>query len=149
MYSFDKLAPFAIGLDSAFKIADQIEQHLAKGLGNTVYPPYNIRKVDDNKFFVDVAVAGFSKDEVQVSLEDQVLKVTGQKKSEETNDVYLFRGLAARSFTRTFHLIDSIEVVGADIVDGVLQIELHNVTLETKKKTIPIGEKRSPEILNE
>jgi molecular chaperone IbpA len=124
---FDK---FFVGFDDQFNRLAKMHDDLTKNIPN--YPPYNIKKVDDNKYVIEVAVAGFSKSEIQVEFEDDKLIVRGNAKEDEATD-YLFKGIAARNFTRTFALNDQVEIKGAGLVNGMLQIALEKIIPEHKK----------------
>jgi len=105
------------------------------------YPPYNIVKKDDDFYVVEIAVAGFLQAEIDITLEDGVLKVTGEKKSEgEDGTVFIHKGIGARDFQRSFTLSDTIVVQGADLSNGIISISLENVIPDEKKpRRIEIG----------
>jgi molecular chaperone IbpA len=105
------------------------------------YPPYNVIKKDDDHYLIEIAVAGFSKDDINLTLEKGVLTIEGKKKEESKEDIYLHQGISARAFKRSFTLADTIEIVGADVIDGMLVVGLENVVPEEEKpKTINLGE---------
>ncbi|TNE85678.1 MAG: Hsp20 family protein [Deltaproteobacteria bacterium] len=105
------------------------------------YPPYNITKTGENDYRITLAVAGFSRDDLDITLEDRVLTVKASRTEEEDeNVVYLHRGIAGRSFERRFTLADHIAVVDADLVDGLLHVQLQRVIPEAlKPRRIEIG----------
>lgn len=108
----------------------------------TNYPPYNIVKTGDNRYDVEIAVAGFEEDEISITVEDGILTVTGSSKIKEDDGEfdYIHKGIATRDFTRKFTLSDTIEVRGADMHNGILSIVLENVIPEHKKpRSIAIG----------
>lgn len=114
------------------------------------YPPYNVVKKDDNHYLIEIAVAGFKSNEINLTLEKGILTVTGTKDKLDTVDDYIHKGISSRDFTRSFTLAETIKVVGADIVDGVLLIGLENkIPEEDKPKTINLGEftKKAKELL--
>jgi molecular chaperone IbpA len=126
--------PFFIGFD---RVLDRMHQQTP---GQTNYPPYNIVKVNDDNYHIEIAVAGFTRDELDVELKEGVLSVEGKKEDKETDGSYLHRGISARQFRRTFTLSDTIVVRGAEFLDGILTIELENVIPEEKKpRKIAIG----------
>ena len=105
------------------------------------YPPYNVIKKDDDHYLIEIAVAGFSKDDINLTLEKGVLTIEGKKKEESKEDIYLHQGISARAFKRSFTLADTIQIVGADVIDGMLLVGLENVVPEEEKpKTINLGE---------
>jgi molecular chaperone IbpA len=121
--------PMFVGLD---RVYDQMLKH-SEELGKTVpnFPPYNIRKVDENKYTVEIAVAGFSKSDIEIEIDGDTLKITGNSKDDADN--LLYKGIANRGFTRTFNLADTIEVQDASLVNGMLKVFLENIIPENKK----------------
>jgi len=104
------------------------------------YPPYNIKKVDENKYVIEMAVAGFGRQDIELELQDGILTVKGSITSEDAD--YLYKGIADRAFTRQFTLADAVEVKNADLINGMLKIWLERFIPEEKKpKKINIGEK--------
>ena len=96
------------------------------------YPPYNIRKLGDNKYQIELAVAGFAKQDIEIDLEGDKLTITG-KMTEDKEDNFIFRGIAARAFTRQFTLNDQVVVKNATMVNGILKIALEHLIPESKK----------------
>ena len=101
-----------------------------KPVGN--FPPHNIIKADDNKYVVELAVAGFAKDEIDIQVQEGNLTIKGEKKDKDES-TYLHRGIGTRSFTKVIAIADTIEVRGAEIKDGILRVGLENVIPEHKK----------------
>jgi molecular chaperone IbpA len=124
---------------------DRLAQLLDSVTGGDVdapYPPYNIERLGDNEYRITMAVAGFSTDEIKVDVKESTLTVRGEKKAEtaEGGRQYLHRGIAARSFERRFQLADHVEVKGADLKDGLLNVDLvRNLPERMRPRTIPIG----------
>jgi molecular chaperone IbpA len=109
------------------------------GKGVVNFPPYNIYKVTDTSYGIELAIAGYSKEEISLSLGNGVLEVSGTKKPEDSKK-YLHKGISSRSFSRTFTVAETIEVSKAVYEDGMLKITLENKVPETKKvKTIPVS----------
>jgi molecular chaperone IbpA len=101
---------------------------------NGNYPPHNIVKYDDTHYGIEVAVAGFSKEEVTVEVDQDQLTIRGVKNRSDENTVeYLHRGLAARDFEQTFTLAEYMEVRGARVADGMLQIDIQRIVPEALK----------------
>ena len=105
------------------------------------YPPYNVVKLDDNNFVIELAVAGFGKDSINLTVQDSVLSIEG---SQETNDDdeanYLHKGISSRKFRRTFDLADYVEVTDATVKDGVLKVTLErHIPEELKPREIPVN----------
>jgi len=116
------------------------------------YPPYNVIKKDDNHYLIEIAIAGFKSDEINLTLEKGILTVEGKHKEYDNNrnDEYVHKGIGLRDFSRSFTLAETIKVVGADIVDGLLMIGLeNNIPEEDKPQTINLGEfsKKAKELL--
>jgi HSP20 family molecular chaperone IbpA len=116
-------SPFLLGFDQIERALDRV----AKGPG-AGYPPYNIERLAKagnrpETLRITLAVAGFGRDELEVNVEDKELTIRGRQSEDEGRE-YLHRGIAARQFVKTFVLADGIEVVGADLADGLLSIDL-------------------------
>jgi len=133
--------PFFIGFDNmANKLSSAVQNQ-------TNYPPYNIIKTDENSYTLELAVAGFKREDLEITLEDGSLKITGNQTQDE-DSTYIHKGISTRNFVRTFTLMDTIVVNGADLNDGILNINLENVIPEEKKpRTIEIN-RTEPELLN-
>ena len=137
---FNSLKPFSIGFDSMF---DQFESMLDNGrMVQSNYPPYNIRKAGKDKYAIEVAVAGFNKDDVEVEFEDKLLTVKTKKVNktvEKNGDEIIHKGISQRSFSRSFTIADDVKVSGAELKDGLLTINCEKIIPEQKKrKLIPI-----------
>ena len=150
--SFSPLTHTTLGFEKFF---DDVEKLLASDVAkvSTSFPPHNIIKLDESRYVVELAVAGFSKDEIDITVEDGSLIVKGEKKDKETEVTYLHRGIGTRSFTKTLTVADTIEVKGAEFKDGILRIGLENIIPEHKKpRKIEIGSELKefkPELLQE
>tara|TARA_B100001013_G_C24593457_1_gene435781 strand:+ start:931 stop:1329 length:399 start_codon:yes stop_codon:yes gene_type:complete len=129
---------FTIGFDSLFdRLFDMDTTRDSQG-----YPPYNIRKVNDLQYVIELALAGFSKDDIEVEVTDGQLSIRSkeEKKEEEESSYFVHKGIAKRSFSRTYTLSDDIIVKGADLKDGMLIVELEKVIPDEKKpRLIQIG----------
>lgn len=126
--------PFFIGFD---RVLHKMQNSTP---GQTNYPPYNIVKLDEDRYTIELAVAGFDEDEIDVSIKEGVLEVIAEKAAHRDEGEYLHKGISARAFRRAFTLSDTIIVNGADLVNGILSIELENVIPEEKKpRKINIG----------
>jgi len=136
---FDK---FFVGFDDQFNKIVKLHDDLTKNIPN--YPPYNIKKLDDNRYVIEIAVAGFSKSEVEVEFADDKLIVRGNAKEDNDSPEVLFKGIANRNFTRTFALNDQIEIRGAALINGMLKIGLERIIPEHKKpKKINVSDEPS------
>ena len=127
--------PFFIGFDRAL----DTWSHAQTVSSATNYPPYNVIKVDEDNFVVELAVAGFSKTDIDVSTADGKLTVKGELKTEDNDSKFIHRGIAARKFTREWALGEYMEVKAAELKDGMLKIDIVRILPEEKKpKTIKI-----------
>jgi molecular chaperone IbpA len=119
----------AIGFDSLF---EQLNRNFANSKSDN-YPPHNVVKLDDTHYVIEVAVAGFAEDEIDVELKENVLTVKGEQAKKEAEVEYLHKGISARNFVRTFPLAEHIEVRGATVKNGILAVALEQVVPEEQK----------------
>ncbi|HYD99053.1 MAG TPA: Hsp20 family protein [Alphaproteobacteria bacterium] len=124
--------PLLLGFDQFERTLDRLAKSSSEG-----YPPYNIEQVGEDGLRISLAVAGFSMDDLTVSIEDNQLVIRGRQQDDK-NRVYLHRGIAARQFQRNFVLADGIEVVGAQLDNGLLHVDLQRPVPETRVRTIQI-----------
>lgn len=120
--------PFFIGFNRELERMATVHQAATR----QTYPPYDVLKLDEDTFQVSIAVAGFTKDDIDVSVENGTLIVKGEI-TEVTDGEYLHKGIAARKFTRTFALGEYMEVTGAIIEDGMLHVNVDRIIPEEKK----------------
>ncbi len=133
------LDPFVIGFDKVFDQLQEMGTNAAKNVPN--WPPYNIKQVKDNKYVIEMAVAGFAKQDIEVTLEGNKLVIKGESKDLD-NENYLWKGIANRAFQRTFTLNDAIEIKDAEIANGMLKVWLENMyQAQENIKKITIKEK--------
>ena len=136
-FDINQITPFSVGFDRVFdRLVDYDTNYTTGG-----FPPYNIRKTDDFKHVIEIALAGFSKAEIDVILTDGVLEIKSSNlpTTEKPKDDMIHKGIAKRSFTRKFTLADDIEVKDAKLVNGLLKIDLEQIVPEHKKpKTIKV-----------
>ena len=126
----------SIGFDRMLDLVDDAIRFESTG----TYPPYNIEKTGEDAYRLTMAVAGFSPEEIDVTVHENALLVTGKAKKEDENGRYLHRGIARRAFERRFSLVDHIKVVGASLVNGMLHVDLtHEVPEAAKPRKIQIG----------
>ena len=143
--AFD-FAPYrrsTIGFDRFFDLLE----NSGLGQGSEAYPPFDLIQVDNNHYRINLAVAGFSRDEIDITAQQNQLVVTGKKtdESEQAGSDYIYRGIATRSFERRFALADHIQVRGADLKDGLLAIELvREIPEAMKPRKIDIGGGEKP-----
>ena len=116
---------FTVGFD---KLVEEIHAASDKAKKSVSYPPYNIKQVDDNNYVIEMAVAGFGKTDIDISLDNNKLTVSGHVDSQESEEsAYLWKGIANRAFQRTFTLADTVEVQSAEMVNGMLKLGLQNI----------------------
>lgn len=125
-------SPLLLGFDQFERALDRVTKATADG-----YPPYNVEQRGDNAIRITLAVAGFTMDDLSVQIEDNQLVVRG-KQAEENDRVYLHRGIAARQFQRSFVLADGIEVAGAWLENGLLNVDLVRRPSEQRVKRVEI-----------
>ena len=134
---FNSLRPFSIGFDDMF---DQFESMLGNGgLVQNNYPPYNIRKAGKDKYAIELAVAGFNKNDVEIEYEDKLLTVRTKKVDktvEKDGSEIIHRGISQRSFSRAFTIADDVKVNNAELKDGLLTIVCEKIVPEQKKKKL-------------
>ena len=118
----------AIGFDRMF---EELNRTFANSRSDGNYPPYNIARLDDTHYVIEVAVAGFSESEIDVELKEKVLTVRGEQ-SKKDDVEYLHKGIGSRNFTRTFTLAENVQVKGATVNSGILAIALEHVVPEEK-----------------
>lgn len=147
-HSFKDFDRFFVGFDPLIKRLATAAEQTVKLAQN--YPPYNIKKIDDNKYVIEMAVAGFGKQDLELELDGDKLVVKGNAKSGEpaeqatdgtwTWPEMVYQGLAMRPFTRQFTLADNVEIRGAQLLNGILRIGLEALVPETKKVKIDIAD---------
>jgi molecular chaperone IbpA len=144
IFDFHKtLDPYTVGFDSFFKDIEEVTKTIQKAVPS--YPPYNIKQVSKNKYVIEMAVAGFAKSDIEVTLEGNKLVIKGSAQENDTKEEesFLFKGIANRNFTRAFTLADKIEIKDAEMVNGMLRVWLENfVQTQDAIKKIAIKEKK-------
>ena len=127
--NFNQLTPYAVGFDRVF---DQLQNYASHNATSSGFPPYNIRKEGEFSYVIDMALAGFSKDDIEVEVADGLLTVRSVKENEE-NEESIYRGISYRKFNRKFTLADDIVVNDASLENGMLVISLERIIPEEKK----------------
>lgn len=127
-YDLTPLYRTTVGFDRMFDLLDNLGKSESNG-----YPPYNIERVDEDRYRITLAVAGFSERDLEIELHETTLKVVGVKPETEDSRTYLHQGIAGRSFERRFQLADHVKIDGASLVDGLLNIDLRREIPEAKK----------------
>lgn len=125
-------SPLLLGFDHFERTLDRIAKAGAEG-----YPPYNIEQIGDDRLRITLAVAGFSLEELEIQVEDNQLTIKGRQK-DDPDRVYLYRGIAARQFQRSFVLAEGIEVTSANLDNGLLSVDLQRPKTISQVRTIPI-----------
>jgi len=126
--NFNQLTPYAVGYDKLF---DNLSRYVDNNVSSTGFPPYNIRKEGDYHYVIEMALAGFSKEDIEVEIADGTLSVRSDKKDDVADNLY--RGISFRKFNRKFTLSDDIVVNDAALDNGMLTINLERVVPEEKK----------------
>jgi len=125
--------PLLLGFDHFERALDRVSKTASDG-----YPPYNIEQLGDERLRITLAVAGFKPDELEVRVEDTQLTIRGRRADDESERVYLYRGIASRQFQRSFVLAEGIEVQGAHLDNGLLHVDLQRVRPEPVVRTVEI-----------
>lgn len=126
-------SPHLLGFDHIERVLDRVAKSAGEG-----YPPYNIEQTGEHRLRITLAVAGFAEEELTVSTEDNQLVIRGKQQDDSANRIYLHRGIAARQFTRSFVLAEGIEVRGAEMVNGLLHIDLERPVPQPKVTQVEI-----------
>lgn len=125
--------PLLLGFEPLERLVERTARAGADG-----YPPFNIELVEPNRFVVTLALAGFAPDEIAITLEDRQLVIRGQQPDPGAERVFLHRGIATRQFRRVFALAEGVEVTGARLDNGLLEVALERREPETVVRSIPI-----------
>lgn len=130
---FPNLEAWSVGFDREWRMLEQMQNALMGGTSS--YPPYNIKQLSEDNYKIEMAVAGFSKSELRVELHNNQLTIEGSKgASDDSNSGgYIYRGIAGRQFRQTFALADHVKVIGSELKDGILTVELERDLPEEKK----------------
>lgn len=126
-------SPLFLGFDHFEETFDRLRKS-----GSDGYPPYNIEQVSQNGLRITLAVAGFTMDDLDVEIEHNQLTIRGKQSDDDDGRVFLYRGIAARQFQKSFVLADGIEVQGAELDNGLLHIHLKRIVPQSKAKKIKI-----------
>jgi len=130
---YGTLLPSTVGFDRIFNVFVNMVTE------KTNFPHHNIIKTTDNTYVVELAVAGFAQEEIDIEIADSVLNIRGEKTVATPDVEYLHRGIATRSFHKTVRLADTVEVTGADLENGILKVYLENKVEEKKAIKVRIG----------
>jgi len=125
-------SPLLLGFEAFEEALDRVTKASSDG-----YPPYNVEQIGQNRLRITLAVAGFASDDLEIQVQDNQLSVRGRQK-DDSEAVFLHRGIAARQFQRSFVLADGIEVTGADLEKGLLRIDLERPLNEPQVRNVPI-----------
>ena len=132
--NFNQLTPYAVGFDRVF---DTLNRYVSDNTQSTGFPPYNIRKEGDYNYVIEMALAGFGKDDIEVEVADSTLSIRSTKKplNEDvaSNEDTVYRGISYRKFQRKFTLAEDIVVNGAKLANGMLLLDLERVVPDAKK----------------
>ena len=132
------LTPFTVGMDRMIRDLEQFSNSYTGS--STGYPPYNIEQVDDGKWVISMAIAGFGEEDIEVSQKERNLTVKGKIKNKDDDNDFVHRGIANRSFERTFRLGPHVLVKNAVLKNGMLTIDMEQeIPEEEKPKVIPIS----------
>ena len=127
--NINQLTPYAVGFDRVF---DQLNTYVANNATSTGFPPYNIRKGGDYTYAIEMALAGFSKEDIEIEVAEGLLTVRSVKEN-DVNDTPQYRGISYRKFNRKFTLADDIVVNDASLENGMLEVNLERIVPDAKK----------------
>jgi len=145
-FDFSPLFRSTIGFDRLMRLADAATR-VDSGGG---YPPYNIESTGENAYRLTMAVAGFAADELDITVQENALLVTGKSKREEAGKEYLYRGIARRGFERRFQLADHIKVAGASLDNGLLHVDLvREIPEAMKPRKVEIAKGSGPKVIDQ
>ena len=135
---FNQLRPLSVGFDDVFNHFESMFDYDTVNVSN--YPPYNIVKTGDNKYDVEVALAGFNKKDINVSVDNGMLTIESKEdKSKDKDGEVIHKGISKRYFKKSFTISDDVEVKGAELKDGMLRVSMEKIIPEAKKlRTIDI-----------
>ena len=131
---WNSLRPFSVGFDSIFEEFDRMLESPERY--NSNYPPYNIRKLSDNDYKIEVALAGFSKEDIELELKDSTLTIRNKTKEKVINDEsngVIHKGISTRQFERSFTISEDIKVKNAELKNGLLNVDLERIIPDEKK----------------
>ena len=128
--NFNQLTPYAVGYDRMF---DHLNRYVANNSSSTGFPPYNIIKGGDYNYVIEMALAGFSKDDIEIEIVEGHLAIRSIKENEEDNEDTIHRGISYRKFDRKFTLAEDLVVNDASLENGMLRINLERIVPEEKK----------------
>ncbi|SCA57326.1 Small heat shock protein IbpA [Candidatus Terasakiella magnetica] len=134
-------SPLLLGFDHFEQVLDRVSKSSAEG-----YPPYNIEQTAQNSLRISLAVAGFSMDDLAVTIEDNQLMVRGKNTQDDSDRIFIHRGIAARQFQRSFVLAEGVEVTAARLEKGLLHVDLVLPIPETQVRKIPIEDMERPDV---
>lgn len=132
MWNTEQFDKFFIGSDQLHRTLKQTADFIAN-TAVTNYPPYNIRKTADNKYVIEMAVAGFGKQDIEMTLEQNRLVIKGQTGTDTEDKNYLYKGIADRGFARQFTLSDNVIIDNAQLINGMLKVWLEHIIPESQK----------------
>ena len=145
---FNQLRPLSVGFDDVFSHFESMFDHQYDAINVSNYPPYNIVKTGDNKFDIEVALAGFNKKDINVTSENGLLTIESKVKAvvndsvgadADKEDEMIHKGISKRYFKRSFTIADDVEIKGAELKDGLLKVSMEKIIPDAKKlKTITI-----------
>ena len=128
--NFNQLPPYAVGFDRVF---DNLSRYVDNNATSTGYPPYNIRKEGDYNYVIEMALAGFAREDLEIEVADGVLTIRSVKEKSDDDVSNIYRGISYRKFVRKFTIADDIVVNGAKMENGMLSVDLERIVPEEKK----------------
>ena len=130
---FPDMKSWSVGFEKEWDMLEDLQDTFSRGL--PAYPPYNIKKINNNEYEIEMAVAGFNRQDLEVEVSDNQIIIEGNKgfKNESSDVDYIYKGIASRHFRQSFALADHLEVTNAEFKDGILRINLKGEMIERPK----------------
>jgi molecular chaperone IbpA len=129
-FTISQLRPFSIGFDEFFNFAENFALH---DIDNS-FPRYNIIKNSNTSYTIEMALAGYSKEDINITYQDGILTISHQKDATTDKSIFLHKGISTRSFTKSFTLAENVKVLDASFINGLLKIDIEKIIPEERKK---------------
>jgi molecular chaperone IbpA len=129
-FTISQLRPFSIGFDEFFNFAENFAYHEV----DSSFPRYNLVKNSNTSYAIEMALAGYSKEDINITYQDGILTVSHQKDATTNESTFLHKGISTRSFTKSFPLAENVKVLDASFINGLLKIDIEKIIPEERKK---------------
>ena len=143
---FPNIEKYTVGFNDYFEALNKTAEQYKNAI--SAYPPFNIKRTDANTYVIELAVAGFGKNELEVVVENDILKITGKTDVSENVDKFLHKGISSKSFQKAFKIADNVEVKSTTLANGMLKVWLEQFVPESTTKKIMINEQTPSVVLS-